>query len=450
MTDSTPAPTPPSHELWDWLDEPARTALTGGVQPTDEQFDAAADRRRAAELDNVRHLPTVTDGVLDVQPGQGWWTGKQRAALNSIGHEHTPDGDLIAFLHLAQSSGLDPFKNELYLIGRKDTTAPSGKKYTAQTGIGGFRTLAERTHLFGGIVETLWCGRDGAWTDVWLSEEPPTAARVVVRRTDRPDLAVATVLYREFCPMKDVWENNRRTGAQEPPAMWKKMPSHMLAKCAEALAIRQAFPRQAGNIYAAEEMGQADIEAANEERAEANLAAQNARRALVARPWADPAEPLSPGLASDSDIVDGEVVEELDRAGLLAELDEQATLFATTVAAMSRRTVARLHKNLEDFTDEELASLVRERREEAVAALLSRVIDATVIPETPEATEGPAAKPPTTQAGEEPTVGTSTRTTAKRPQNAAQAVHRYTGDGDGCTLQGCGAPVDADVHDMTR
>jgi hypothetical protein len=81
------------------------------------------------------------------------------------------------------------------------------------------------------------------WVDVWLANTAPAAARVGVMRHDfqQPTYGIAT--FREY--------------SQQASPMWVKMPATMLAKCAEALALRKAFPQELSGLYTADEMAQA-------------------------------------------------------------------------------------------------------------------------------------------------------------------------------------------------
>lgn len=232
---------------------------------TDEQQAALTEMREQAETERaespgaevIQHpSSTGTVGAVAVRPDQAWWEPRQLAALRALGLDGVPQEDLQAFLHVCQKSGLDPISREIYLIGRWDKDAPNNTRYTVQTGIDGYRHIAERTGEYAGKEGPWWCGPNGNWTDVWLEDEPPKAARVTVYRRDSGERVpfTATVTYREFVAMY----KDRRTNEMKPMPMWQKMPSHMLAKCAEALALRKGFPRQLAGLYAQEEMAQAD------------------------------------------------------------------------------------------------------------------------------------------------------------------------------------------------
>lgn len=190
-------------------------------------------------------------GALAIQPDQTDWTPAQAAVLQQSGIDDDVTGaELSGFLHLCQRTKLDPFSRQIYLIGRKDKRA-GRKVFTPQTGIDGYRVIAHRviaeTREAFGYEDTLWCDTSGRWRDVWLANEAPAAAKVTVLRNGQRFSAVA--LYREY--VQTDYNGN-------PTRMWKNMGANQIAKCAEALALRKAFPHDLAGVYTAEEMAQAD------------------------------------------------------------------------------------------------------------------------------------------------------------------------------------------------
>ena len=200
------------------------------------------------------------------------------------------DQEFYLYLEIAKHNRLDPFKNQIYLIGRWDSEL-GRKVFKPMTSIEGLRAKAAETGIpF--TTQIQWCGKDRKWLDVWLDTVPPEAARCLLYRPDVKEPTSRVVNYKSYVSTK-------KDGT--PNVIWKKFPESQLGKCAEAAALRSTFPDQCAGMYVGEEMEQAGYKPAewiNEETGEVTQA-QPARKpapAVKANPKLQ--EILFPGLTA--------------------------------------------------------------------------------------------------------------------------------------------------------
>lgn len=208
-----------------------------------------------------------------------FFTKEQRAILVA-GLKEIPEIEIERFLITCERTGLDPFSRQIY--GRPQNVKvrkPGAKKGDKDewgwaktlviiTSIDGLRSIAERSGEYRGQTPPEWHYLPtGASTPGWYDVCPIMrdgkgnpitqidACRVGVKRKDFDAPVFGVANFDSFA----VWEK----GQDEKyylGTFWKKMPEHMIAKVAEAQALRKAFPVLTDGLYIAEEIRDEDDE----------------------------------------------------------------------------------------------------------------------------------------------------------------------------------------------
>lgn len=152
-------------------------------------------------------------------------------------------------LGYCQASGLDPMQKPVHIVPIWDNKS-NCMRDVVMPGIGLYRTQMSRTGECAGVTEPEF-GPDKEETLGGVSITYPTWCKVIVKRV-LPSGQIA-----EYAATERWKENYAMKGGKEksvaPNAMWTKRPYAQLAKCAEAQALRKAFP-ELGAAPTADEM----------------------------------------------------------------------------------------------------------------------------------------------------------------------------------------------------
>lgn len=148
--------------------------------------------------------------------------------IKSLIAKDCSNDELQLFLYQCKRTGLDPLTRQIYCIKRAG-------RMTIQTSIDGFRVIAERSGTYAGQDEPAWVDDEKGF---------PVKCTVKVYRFapsgERYPAGVGVAYFKEYYPA--------------PMNLQKTMPHTMIAKVAEALALRKAYPQDLSGLYTTEEI----------------------------------------------------------------------------------------------------------------------------------------------------------------------------------------------------
>lgn len=182
---------------------------------------------------------------------QPHFNSKQIEILKNSMCKGVSDEEFEVFMMACAKTQLDPFMKQIYAIPRKFKKPDGtwGQSITIQTSIDGYRLIAERTERYAPGPEP---------TYNYDKEGNLISATSYIKKLTK-DGTWHTVSASAYLDEYMQTFADRQTGEKKPTGLWVNMPKTMLAKCAEAQALRKAFPAEMSGIYTKEEMEQADV-----------------------------------------------------------------------------------------------------------------------------------------------------------------------------------------------
>jgi phage recombination protein Bet len=195
-------------------------------------------------MNKTMSIVTQSDNQLATS---GHFNHKQLEILKNSICKGLSNEEFEVFIMACAKTQLDPFMRQIYAVKRKSRKPDGswGETMTIQTGIDGYRLIAERTERYAPGPEP---------TYIHDNNGSLLSATSYIKKQTRDGTwhtVSASAFIDEFC---------QKTKDGNAMGMWGNMPRTMLAKCAEAQALRKSFPAEMSGVYTKEEMQQADVE----------------------------------------------------------------------------------------------------------------------------------------------------------------------------------------------
>ncbi len=192
------------------------------------------------------------------------FTPEQQQLIKKTCAKDLRNDEFNLFIELCKRQNLDPFRKQVYaIVYNKDNE--DKRNFSFITSIQGYRAIADRTgdYMPSGEKADVEIDKD------LISDTNPqglVSVTTYVKKLGKDGQyhsIPATAYWEEYAPISEKWEKNEK-GRFAPTGVfylqegsWKKMPKLMLEKCAEAQALRRAFPEEIGSLYVKEEMDKA-------------------------------------------------------------------------------------------------------------------------------------------------------------------------------------------------
>ena len=160
--------------------------------------------------------------------------------------------DVDLFVATCERTGLDPFARQIMPSSRNvNKNGTWVAVWTWIVTIDGLRKIAVDSGDYEGQEGPWWCGPDGVWKEIWTDPKNPCfAAKVLVHRKNFRVGLPGIAKYSAYVQKK-------KDG--QPNQVWETLGDHMTAKCAEALALRRAYPNEMAGLYTEDEEGAPEI-----------------------------------------------------------------------------------------------------------------------------------------------------------------------------------------------